>query len=62
MEVMMKKSVIRNILLKDTGQYLLTISAMMSVPPVLPPLRMVSPMPTASSTPAITGIITFSGM
>ena len=30
----------------DTFRYLLTISAMMSVPPVLPPAIIVKPMPT----------------
>ena len=52
----MMMSEIRKTLLRDTGQYLFIISAMMSVPPVLAPLRRTSPRPTASSRPAMTGI------
>ncbi len=33
----MNRSMIRKVVLSDTGQYLLTISATMSLPPVLPP-------------------------
>ena len=58
--VTMTMSEMRNTLLNDTGQYLLTMSATTSVPPVLPPYLMIRPMPMASMTPARTGITSVS--
>ena len=58
----MNRSIIRKVVLSDTGQYLLIISATMSLPPVLPPYLRIRPMPRASRTPANMGTSTFSSM